>query len=214
MREAVARAIDRQAIIDGAMYGYGTPIGTHFAPHHPAYVDLTETSAHDPERARELLAEAGLPDGFETTLTLPPPSYARRGGEIAAAQLREVGIDAQIETVEWAQWLEEAFTGHDYDMTIVAHTEPMDIAIYADPDYYFGYDSPEMQSLMERYDATADEAERTAILQDAQALIADDFANAYLFQLPSLNVVRGGVEGIWPDAPTQAADLTAVRVTE
>ena len=214
VREAVARAIDRQAIIDGAMFGYGTPIGSHFAPHHPAYVDLTEVSAHDPERARALLAEAGLPDGFETTLKLPPPSYARRGGEIVAAQLREVGIDAAIENVEWAQWLEEAFTGHDYDLTIVAHTEPMDIGIYADPDYYFGYDSAEMRSLMERLAATVEEGERAAILQDAQRLIAEDFANAYLFQLPSLNVVRTGVEGIWPDAPTQAADLTGVRVTE
>ena len=214
VREAVARAIDRQAIIDGAMFGYGTPIGSHFAPHHPAYVDLTEVSAHDPERARALLAEAGLPDGFETTLKLPPPSYARRGGEIVAAQLREVGIEAAIENVEWAQWLEEAFTGHDYDLTIVAHTEPMDIGIYADPDYYFGYDSAEMRSLMERLAATVEEGERAAILQDAQRLIAEDFANAYLFQLPSLNVVRTGVEGIWPDAPTQAADLTGVRVTE
>ncbi len=214
VREAVARAIDRQAIIDGAMYGYGTPIGTHFAPHHPAYLDLTDISAHDPERSRALLAEAGLPDGFETTLKLPPPSYARRGGEIVAAQLRAVGIEARIETIEWAQWLEEVFTGDDYDLTIVAHTEPMDIGIYADPDYYFGYDSPEMQALMERLDATSDEAERTAILQDAQARIAEDFVNAYLFQLPSLNVVRRGVEGIWPDAPTQAADLTAVTVSE
>jgi peptide/nickel transport system substrate-binding protein len=77
VRAAVAHAIDRQAIIDGAMFGYGTPIGTHFAPHNPAYVDLTGQSAHDPARARALLAEAGLPDGFETTLFLPPPSSAR-----------------------------------------------------------------------------------------------------------------------------------------
>ena len=65
VRKAVAHAIDRQAIIDGAMFGYGTPIGTHFAPHHPAYVDLTGDSAHDPAKAKALLAEAGLPDGFE-----------------------------------------------------------------------------------------------------------------------------------------------------
>ena len=214
VREAIAHAIDRGAIIDGAMFGYGTPIGTHFAPHHPAYVDLTEISAHDPDRSRALLAEAGLPDGFETTLKLPPPSYARRGGEIVAAQLREVGIEARIENVEWAQWLEEVFTGHDYDLSLVAHTEPLDIGIYADPDYYFGYDSPEMQALMDRLAETADEQGRTAILRDAQRLIAEDFANAYLFQLPSLNVVREGVEGIWPDAPTQAADLTGVRVAE
>ena len=82
VRQAITHAIDRQAIIDGAMFGYGTPIGTHFAPHNPAYVDLTGNSEYDPEKSKALLAEAGLADGFTTTLKLPPPSYARRGGEI------------------------------------------------------------------------------------------------------------------------------------
>ncbi len=148
VRAAVAHAIDRQAIIDGAMFGQGTPIGTHFAPHNPAYVDLTQDSAYDPEAALNLLAEAGLADGFETTLMLPPPSYARRGGEIVAAQLREVGIDARIVNLEWAQWLEQVFKGHDFGLTIVSHTEPMDINIYADPDYYFGYDNQALRDLM------------------------------------------------------------------
>ena len=71
------------------------------------------------------------------SLKLPPPSYARRGGEIIAARLREVGIDTRIENLEWAQWLEQVFKGGDYDLTIVSHTEPMDIGIYARPDYYF-----------------------------------------------------------------------------
>jgi peptide/nickel transport system substrate-binding protein len=111
VRAAIAHAIDRKAVIDGAMFGYGTPIGSHFAPHHPAHVDLTALSAHDPARARALLAEAGLAEGLRLRLTLPPPSYARRGGEIVAAQLRAVGIDARIEAVEWAQWLDSVFRG-------------------------------------------------------------------------------------------------------
>ena len=49
VREAIAHAINRQDIIDGAMFGFGTPIGTHFAPHNPDYVDLTGLSAYDPE---------------------------------------------------------------------------------------------------------------------------------------------------------------------
>jgi peptide/nickel transport system substrate-binding protein len=64
VRQAIAHAIDRQEIIDGAMFGYGTPIGTHFAPHHPDYVDLTGLSPHDPDKARALLAEAGVPRGL------------------------------------------------------------------------------------------------------------------------------------------------------
>ena len=72
VREAVAHAIDRQAIIDGAMFGYGTPIGSHFAPHHPAYVDLTALSAYDPEKSKALLAEAGI-GPITASLKLPPP---------------------------------------------------------------------------------------------------------------------------------------------
>ncbi|CAN0587486.1 unnamed protein product, partial [Ectocarpus sp. 12 AP-2014] len=109
VREALSHAIDRQAIIDGAMFGLGTPIGTHFAPHNPDYVDLTGLSVHDPDRARMLLVDAGYAEGFTTTLKLPPPSYARRGGEIIASQLRNVGIETEIINLEWAQWLEEVF---------------------------------------------------------------------------------------------------------
>jgi peptide/nickel transport system substrate-binding protein len=210
VREAVAHAIDRQAIIDGAMYGLGTPIGTHFAPHNPDYVDLTALSAYDPEVSKKLLAEAGLPDGFTTTLKLPPPSYARRGGEIIAAQLRAVGIDAQIENQEWAQWLETTFKGKDFGMTIVSHTEPMDIGIYANPDYYFQYDNPAMQEVMKTLTATVDPAKRSELFAQAQTIIAEDYVNGFLFELAMPTVARAGIQGLWLNQPTSATDLTGV----
>ena len=210
VREAIAHAIDRQAIIDGAMFGYGTPIGTHFAPHNPAYVDLTGQSNYDPELSKKLLAEAGVAPGFQFKMTLPPPSYARRGGEIIAAQLRAVGLDPQIENVEWAQWLESTFRGHDYGLTIVSHTEPMDIGIYARPDYYFQYDNPDFQALMDTLIKTTDEAARTELLQKAQHMIADDYVNGYLFQLAAITVAKAGIVGLWQNAPTAASDMTAV----
>lgn len=214
VRQAVSHAIDRQAIIDGAMFGYGTPIGTHFAPHNPAYVDELALSAYDPEQAKAMLAEAGFPDGFETTLDLPPPSYARRGGEIIAAQLAEVGITAKINNVEWAQWLETVFKGKNFGMTIISHTEPMDIAIYANPDYYFQYDNPAFQELMTKLNSTTDAAQRDAILGEAQKMIAEDAVNGYLFQLAALSVAKAGVQGLWTNAPTQAADMTGVSWAE
>ena len=214
VREAVSHAIDRQAIIDGAMFGYGTPIGSHFAPHNPAYIDLTGNSEYDPEKAKALLAEAGMADGFKTTLKLPPPSYARRGGEIIAAQLRAVGIETEISNLEWAQWLEQAFRGKDFGLTIVSHTEPMDIGIYARPDYYFQYDNADLQKLMADFDVEADGTRRTEMLQQAQTIISEDYVNAYLFQLALTTVVNAKLQGIWPDAPTQAIDLTAVSWSE
>jgi len=214
VRQALAHAIDRQAIVDGAMFGYGTPIGTHFAPHNPAYVDLTGNSVYDPDKARELLAEAGFADGFETTLHLPPPVYARRGGEIIAAQLADVGITAEIINVEWAQWLESVFKGKDFGLTIVSHTEPMDIGIYARPDYYFQYDSSDFQALMDTLNSTTDPEERTRLMGEAQRLISSDYVNGYLFQLAKLGVAKAGVQGLWLNAPTAAIDLSAISWSE
>ena len=213
IRKALAHAIDRQAIIDGAMFGYGTPIGTHFAPHHPDYVDLTGQSAYDPQKARDLLKEAGV-ENLSLSLKLPPPSYARRGGEIIAAQLREVGIETEIANLEWAQWLEQVFRGKDFDLTIVSHTEPMDIGIYANPDYYFQYDSAEFQATIAELKLASDPSDRSRLLQAAQQRIADDFVNGYLFQLARTGVANARIQGLWENAPTQANDLTGVSWTD
>jgi peptide/nickel transport system substrate-binding protein len=214
VRQAVAHAIDRQAIIDGAMFGVGTPIGTHFAPHNPDYVDLTANSAYDPEKAKALLAEAGFPDGFSTTLKLPPPSYARRGGEIIAAQLREVGIETEISNLEWAQWLEEVFKGKDFGLSIVSHTEPMDIGIYANPDYYFQYDNTTFQELIEELTITADPDGRSARLAKAQTIISEDYVNGYLFELAYTSVVKSELQGMWENQPTASVDVTALSWAE
>jgi peptide/nickel transport system substrate-binding protein len=210
VRRALAHAVDRQAVIDGAMFGYGTPIGSHFAPHHPAYVDLTGRYPHDPEAAMALLAEAGV-EGLELTLKLPPPSYARRGGEIIQAQLAAVGIEASIIPMEWAQWLEQVFQGKDFDLTIVSHTEPMDIDIYAREDYYFGYDNPAFDAVIEELAATEDAEARAALFGEAQAILAEDSVNVFLFQLAKHGVWKAGIEGLWHNSPIPANDLTEVR---
>ncbi|MBB4266664.1 ABC transporter substrate-binding protein [Roseospira visakhapatnamensis] len=216
VRRAIAHAIDRRALIDGAMFGYGTPIGSHFAPHHPAAVDLTSLSAHDPERAKALLAEAGIAPGSLTlTLHLPPPSYARRGGEIIAAQLAEVGITAKVIPVEWAQWLDQVFRGHDYDLSIVSHTEPLDIDIYErGDDYYFGYENPDFEAVMADLRVTTDTAARAALYGRAQRLLAEDAVNGFLFQLPKTGVWDARLRGLWTNSPIQANDLTGVSWTE
>ena len=188
VRRAIAYAIDRRAIIDGAMYGYGTPIGSHFPPRNPAYVDLTGQYTHDVGKAKVLLAQAGYPRGFSVTLKLPPPSYARRSGEIIAAQLAQVGIRASIEDLEWAQWLDQVYARHDFDMSIVGHAEPIDYDIYARDDYYFGYSNPEFKALIEALDDSVDPDRRRSLLRQIQHKLTDDAVNGFLFQYPRLAV--------------------------
>lgn len=210
VREAIAHAINRQELIDGAMFGYGTPIGTHFAPHNPDYVDLTALSDYDPPRAKALLAEAGV-SNLNLRLALPPPSYARRGGEIIAAELRAVGIQTRITNMEWAQWLEQVFKNSDYDLTVISHVEPMDIGIYARKPYYFNYNNPAFDQTMAKLAKTTDPAARSTLLRQAQEILARDHANAFLFQLPKTGVAKTQIDGMWQNAPMPANILSDLR---
>jgi peptide/nickel transport system substrate-binding protein len=212
VRRAIMHAIDRQALIDGAMSGYGTPIGTHFAPHNPAYLDLTGVYAFDQAKARALLLEAGYDNDLELTLHLPPPSYARRGGEIIAAMLSEVGVTAKIENVEWASWLENVYRAKNYDLTIVSHVEPMDIGrIYSDPGYYIQYDSQEFRDIFKKFEVAGTVEEQTKYLQQAQRKVTEDAAVGYLFQLAKLGVVKKGLTGVWSNSPAFINDVAAMR---
>jgi len=157
-----------------------------------------------------LLSEAGYAQGFKATLRLPPPSYARRGGEIVAAQLAEVGIELEIIPIEWAQWLEQVFRGKDYDLTIVSHTEPMDIGIYGRDGYYFNYESQAFRDLMEGLKLASDVEARYRLLGQAQRLLAEDAVNGFLFQLAKHGVWDAKLKGLWENSPIQANDLTGV----
>ncbi|PJI43531.1 ABC transporter substrate-binding protein [Ferrovibrio sp.] len=209
VRRALTMAIDRAGVLEAASAGYGKLIGSHFPPHDPAYVDLTKQYPYDPAKAKALLKEAGV-NNLEVTLRLPPPAYARQAGEVIQAMLSQVGINAKIENVEWAQWLDGTFKNKNFDLTVISHVEPNDFVKYADPDYYFQYDSKKAQELIAKINSTLDKAERTKALQDLQHLLADDAVNVYLYNLPRLGVYKPGLTGFWVNAPIFVNDLTAV----
>jgi len=210
VRRAITHAIDRKAFIDGAQEGLGKPIGSHFTAADLAYVDLTGLYPHDPEKARALLREAGVTTPLNVTLTLPPPQYARKGGEIIAAQLAKVGIVAKIENVEWAQWLAGPFKGN-FDLTIINHVEPLDYATaYADPNYYFGYDSAKFRGLVASLGAASGNREKGRIWRDIQRQLAEDAVNAWIWNPAQVAVARRGLKGLWSSSPIFANDLAAL----
>ena len=208
VRRAISYALDRRAIIDGAMFGYGTPIGSHFPPANPAYVDLTGVYPHDLAKAKALLAQTAYARGLTLSLKLPPPSYARRGGEIIAAELAQAGIRVKIENLEWAQWLDQVYTRHDFDMSIVGHAEPLDYDIYAREGYYFGYSNAEFNALIAALDDTVDQPKRRELLQSIQRKLADDAVNGFLFQYPRLDVWNKHLVGIGFDNVLNTIDLS------
>ncbi|MDP3822455.1 MAG: ABC transporter substrate-binding protein [Burkholderiales bacterium] len=209
VRRAIAAAIDRKAIIDGSQEGLAKPIGSHMVPSDAGYVDLTGVNPYNPEKAKALLKEAGITTPLNVTLTLPPPEYARKGGEIVAAQLAKVGIIAKIENMEWAQWLAGPFKGN-FDLTMISHVEPLDFDRYADPKYYWGYDSKAYNELLAKYNSSADTKTRMKYLGDIQRQLATDSVNAYLYQLPQFAVGNKKLKGLWSSSPIFANDLSAL----
>jgi len=209
VRRALAAAIDRKAVIDGAQEGFGTPIGSHMVPSDAGYIDLTSLNPYNPEKAKALLKEAGVQTPINVTLTLPPPPYARKSGEIIASQLAKVGVVAKIENVEWAQWLSGAFKGN-FDLTVISHVEPLDFDRYADPAYYYGYDSKAYRDLLAAYNSTTDAKGRLKLLGDIQRQLATDSVAVYLFQLPQFAVANKRLKGLWSSSPIFANDLAAL----
>ena len=209
VRRAISHAIDRKAFIDGVLEGLAKPIGSHAAPTDVGYVDLTGLYPYNPDKARALLKEAGVAAPLNLTLTLPPPSYARKGGEVVAAMLAKVGINAKIENVEWAQWLAGPFKGN-FDLTIINHVEPLDYMQYANPAYYWGYDSPAFNALVKKRAEASRGKAQVLLYGDIQRQIANDAVNAFIFNPTQVAVFRRGLKGLWASSPVFANDLSQV----
>ncbi len=210
VRRALAYAIDRKAVIDGAEDGLGQPIGSHYVPTDPGYIDLTGVYPYDPAKAKALLAEAGVKPGATITITLPPPPYARRGGQIIAAMLEQVGLNVKLVPIEWAQWIDQVFLHSQYDTTIISHTEARDLDIYARDKYYFNYHSPEYKALYAKYLAATDPKQQLALVGDLQRKLATDEPNVFLFALPLIGVWDAKLRGLWENNPVPANDVSKV----
>ena len=210
IRRAICAAIDRKAVIEGAGDGYGTPIGSHYVPGAFGYVDTTAVNPFNVDKARALLAEAGVKTPLELSLKLPPPPYARQGGEVIAAQLAKIGIVAKIENVEWAQWLSGVYTNKNYDLTIISHVEPFDLGNFAKKDYYWGYDSPQFSKLFDQIQNAPRPADRAKLLGDAQRMLANDAVHGFLYQPQWITVANKNLKGLWKDMPIFVNDLSVL----
>jgi len=211
VRQAIAYAIDRQTVVDLVQFNYGTPIGSHWSPSTPYYIDLTGKFPYNPKKAKKLLAEAGYPNGFEAVLKASAKHpYSGQAAEVIADMLSKVGIKIKIEKIEWGQWIQRIFKKKEYQLTIIGHAEAWDIGIYAKPTYYFQYDSQEFRDAYAKALKATNEAEKAKWFGRCQEIIAEDAVNAFLYSMPSLPVLKVNVMGWWKNSPTIALDCTEV----
>ncbi len=202
VRQAMNLAVDKEIIMEVA-YAGGYLTGTFMEAGSPWLPDDIEPFPFDQERARELLAEAGLAGGFSFTLTLPNLDPAHiTAGQILQAQLSEVGITANIEIVEWGVWLNEVYSGdYDFDMTVVGHTGKLDpagrVGGYADADNYVGFSTPELAELISTAAVTADQDVRADLYGQALHILHDNAPWLYFGTPNTRTTTRANVEGFW-----------------
>lgn len=200
VRTAFSQAIDSTALIS-ALNGEGKPLGGPITEIEPGYIDLTAVNAYDPDNARKLLEEAGAQ---ELSVTVTAPNfYDTVVLDIVASQLAEVGVTMIIKQVEFGTWLEDVYTNKDFDLSYVDHAEPFDFANYANPDYYFGYNNSEVQSLFEESLAEVTPEGASAKLQEATKLVADDAPAKWLYNYTPTNAVATYVDG-FPNSNTNS----------
>jgi peptide/nickel transport system substrate-binding protein len=141
---------------------------------------------------------------------VPPPPYARQGGEVIAAQLAKIGIVAKMQNVEWAQWLSGTYGNKNYDLTMISHVEPFDLGNFAKPDYYWGYNSPKFNARCLTRSRTP--APRRPRPPAGRCAAPAGRRRGAWFSVPAAMGHRGQQEpqGLWKDMPIFVNDLSAL----
>lgn len=207
VREALSIAIDRKLIAERAMEGTVEPTGQYMWPGAYSYTPDIATPAHDPARARALLAEAGFPNGFQLVLSAygDRPDF-RTNAQIVAQMWTRVGVRTTVETAPASVYLGRG-AKHEYMMPFfswgVSTGEVSYVLnnIYRSKDRevssgsanWGGYSNPTLDALLDRANATMDDAAREKLLIDAQKIVAEDVAGITLYRLMNYWVTRAGV---------------------
>ena len=220
VRQALCYAVDKRAMIDLAFDGYGIPLGTSMFPSFAKYYDdsLTDLYPHDVAKAKALLAEAGYPDGFEMSITVPS-NYTPHvnTAEVLAEQLKEAGIKVTILPVEWNAWLSDVYNGRQFQSTITGLTSDNMTARKLLERFgsevgnnFCNYSNPDYDAILAQAVSTTDAAEQTALYRQLEKILAEDAANVYLQDMADLVAVRSGLSGL-TFYPLYVLDVSLLR---
>ena len=223
VRQALCYAVDKQGIIDLAFDGYGSPIGSSMYPAFGKYFDdsLTNYYTKDVEKAKSLLAEAGYPDGFDMTITVPSNYKPHMDtAEVLVQQLAQIGVNAAIEPIEWESWVSDVYVGRQFQSTVVG-VDASNMTARAllerfTSDYaknFINYNNADYDALFQQALTTYDDAGQTAIYKAMEKNLTENAANVYIQDLADLVAVRQGLEGV-TFYPIYVLDLSTVRYAE
>lgn len=223
VRQALCYAIDRQGIMDMVADGHGTAVGSSIYPAFTKYFlpQLVDKYPHSVEKAKELLAQAGYPNGFDMTISVPNNYQPHMDtAEVVAEQLREAGIRVTIQPVEWSTWLDTIYNGRQFQATVVgvdaANMTARAMLERFTSDYaknFINYSNPAYDALFQQAINATDEATQTDLYKQMETMLADTAANVYIQDLSDLVAMRQDLGGL-KFYPIYVLDLSTVYLTQ
>ena len=223
VRQALSYAVDRQQILDLAFDGYGTLLGSSMYPAFSKYFDdsLTDYYTYNTEKAKELLTEAGYPNGFDMTITVPSNYQPHMDtAQVIVEQLKAVGINATIQPVTWESWVQDTYSNRQFQSTVVGVDASSMTAsamlsrfVSTASNNFINYSNADYDALYAQAQACYDDEEQTAMYKDLEKNLTENAANVYIQDMADFVAVRDGREG--PDFyPIYVLDLSSFHYTK
>jgi len=210
VRQAIVYGVDRKAINTAVTEGLGKVLGAPVPPTDPWYTDLADKYPYDPAKAKQLLAAAGKPK-LTVDFNVPNLPYCQTIAQIVKSDLSKIGVTVNLHTQEFpAVWLDKTFTQKDYQLTVINHVESRNIFNYGDPDYYWNYDNPQVQKLLNQAAAAPGDKPYADDMKKVVDVLADDVPGDWLYNAPNIVFAKKSVTGISANDNGVSLDLTGV----
>ena len=222
VRQALCYAVDRDAINNFIFGGKSHIIGSHMIPAMSIYYEPEAETvySYDPEKAKELLADAGYADGFDLEITVPS-SYSQHvdSAQIIADELSQVGINVTLNQVEWSTWLQDVYKGGNFQATVIgfdgtlAPSDWLKKYVTDDAKNFMHYSNTEYDDVFNTAYTTVDDDVKVENYKKAQMILAEDAAAVYIEDPANLVAVSKKFGG-YTFYPTAAEDMSLLYQVE
>lgn len=223
VRQALSKAVDSGEIINTVGYGYGTKIGTGLIPGLKTYFNASLTGYYkkDAAAAKKLLAEAGYPNGFSLTITVPSNyQFHVNTAQVIVNELKTIGVKANIRQVDWSTWLSRVYLNRQYEATIIGldgtTLSPRSFLqryVTGDSGNFIHFSSSAYDTLYAKAITETNAEKRVADYKQLQSILTKEAASVYIQDPASLTAVKKGLGG-YLFYPLYVQDMSTVYYTK